>query len=47
MGHGVNGGFARYVVLRPDQLYFVPKELSLEEAAISEPSRPLSRRSLN
>jgi len=37
MGHGVNGGFARYVVLRPDQLYFVPKTLTLEEAAISEP----------
>src|SRR6266436_6402349 len=37
MGHGVNGGFARYVVMRPDQLYRVPKGLPLEEAAISEP----------
>jgi L-iditol 2-dehydrogenase len=37
MGHGVNGGFARYVVVRPDQLYRVPAELPLEEAAISEP----------
>ena len=37
MGHGVNGGFARYVVLRPDQLYRVPEELPLEEAALSEP----------
>jgi L-iditol 2-dehydrogenase len=37
MGHGVNGGFARYVVMRPDQLYRVPEKLSLEEAAISEP----------
>jgi L-iditol 2-dehydrogenase len=37
MGHGVNGGFARYVVMRPDQLYRVPSGLSLEEAAISEP----------
>lgn len=37
MGHGVNGGFARYVVMRPDQLYRVPEELSLEEAALSEP----------
>jgi L-iditol 2-dehydrogenase len=37
MGHGVNGGFARYVVLRPDQLYRLPEGLPLEEAAISEP----------
>jgi L-iditol 2-dehydrogenase len=37
MGHGVNGGFARYVVMRPDQLYRIPPELSLEEAAMSEP----------
>jgi L-iditol 2-dehydrogenase len=37
MGHGVNGGFARYVVMRPDQLYRVPEGLPLEEAAISEP----------
>lgn len=37
MGHGVNGGFARYVVLRPDQLYRVPPDIGLEEAALSEP----------
>jgi L-iditol 2-dehydrogenase len=37
MGHGVNGGFARYVVVRPDQLYRVPDDLPLDEAAISEP----------
>jgi L-iditol 2-dehydrogenase len=37
MGHGVNGGFARYVVARPDQLYVVPDHMSLEEAALSEP----------
>ena len=37
MGHGVNGGFARYVVVRPDQLYTVPQEFTLEEAALSEP----------
>ncbi|MGH9536504.1 MAG: zinc-dependent alcohol dehydrogenase [Terriglobales bacterium] len=37
MGHGVNGGFTRYVVMRPDQLYRVPANLPLEEAAISEP----------
>src|SRR5687768_13750915 len=37
MGHGVNGGFARYVVARPDQLYRVPDDFTLEEAALSEP----------
>ena len=37
MGHGVNGAFARYVVVRPDQLYRIPDHLTLEEAAISEP----------
>jgi L-iditol 2-dehydrogenase len=37
MGHGVNGGFARYVIVRPDQLYRLPADLPLEEAAISEP----------
>jgi L-iditol 2-dehydrogenase len=37
MGHGVNGAFARYVVLRPDQFYRVPAHLTLEEAALSEP----------
>ena len=37
MGHGVNGGFARYVVVRPDQLYRIPDGFTLEEAALSEP----------
>jgi L-iditol 2-dehydrogenase len=37
MGHGVNGAFTRYVVMRPDQLYRIPKNFSLEEAALSEP----------
>ena len=37
MGHGVNGAFARYVVVRPDQLYRIPEGFTLEEAAISEP----------
>ena len=37
MGHGVNGGFVRYVVVRSDQLYRVPEGFPLEEAAISEP----------
>jgi L-iditol 2-dehydrogenase len=37
MGHGVNGALARYVVLRPDQLYRIPEGFALEEAALSEP----------
>lgn len=37
MGHGVNGAFTRYVVVRPDQLYRIPENFSLAEAAISEP----------
>jgi L-iditol 2-dehydrogenase len=37
MGHGVNGAFARYVVMRPDQLYRIPENFTLEEAAVSEP----------
>jgi len=37
MGHGVNGAFTKYVLLRPDQLYRVPEDLPLEEAALSEP----------
>ena len=37
MGHGVNGGFARYVAARPDQLYRVPDGMALDEAALSEP----------
>jgi L-iditol 2-dehydrogenase len=37
MGHGVNGAFTRYVVVRPDQLYRVPENFSLAEASVSEP----------
>ena len=37
MGHGVHGGFTRYVVVRPDQLYRIPDAFTLEEAALSEP----------
>jgi len=37
MGHGVNGAFARYVVIRPDQFYRVPEWLTMEEASLSEP----------
>jgi len=37
IGHGVNGAFARYLVVRPDQVYRVPEGLPMEEAALSEP----------
>ena len=37
MGHGVNGGFTRFIVVRPDQLYRIPDNFSLDEAAMSEP----------
>jgi L-iditol 2-dehydrogenase len=37
MGHGVNGAFARYVVMRPEQLYRLPDDFTLEEGAMSEP----------
>lgn len=37
MGHGVNGGFTRYVVVRPDQLFRVPDGFGIDEAALSEP----------
>ena len=37
MGHGVNGAFARYVIIRPDQFYRIPSRLTIEEAALSEP----------
>ena len=37
MGHGVNGAFTRYVVMRPDQLYQIPENFCLDEAALSEP----------
>jgi L-iditol 2-dehydrogenase len=37
MGHGVNGGFTRFIVVRPDQLYRIPENFALDEAAMSEP----------
>ena len=37
MGHGVNGAFARYLVVRPDQLYRLPDGMSLAAGALSEP----------
>jgi L-iditol 2-dehydrogenase len=37
MGHGVDGAFAPYAVVRPDQLYRVPDHMGLDEAALCEP----------
>jgi L-iditol 2-dehydrogenase len=37
MGHGINGAFARYVVVRKDQVYKIPRGLSLADAALCEP----------
>jgi L-iditol 2-dehydrogenase len=37
MGHGVNGAFAPFAVVRPDQLYRLPDRVGLDEAALCEP----------
>ena len=37
MGHGVDGGFTRYILARPDQLFPIPENVSLEEGALCEP----------
>ena len=37
MGHGVNGAFTRYVAVRPDQLFKIPENVSMEHAALVEP----------
>lgn len=37
MGHGVNGAFTRYAVVREDQVYKFPEGFSFEEAALTEP----------
>jgi L-iditol 2-dehydrogenase len=37
MGHGVDGAFTRFVVIRPDQFYRIPEHLTMEEASLSEP----------
>lgn len=37
MGHGVNGAFTKYVAVRPDQLYKVPRTITMDEAAVVEP----------
>jgi L-iditol 2-dehydrogenase len=37
MGHGVNGAFTKYAVVRPDQLYAVPEGVTTREASLVEP----------
>lgn len=37
MGHGVNGGFTKYVVIREDMVYRLPDSVSFEEGALCEP----------
>lgn len=37
MGHGVNGAFARFAVVRPDQLFRLDDALPTEEGALVEP----------
>lgn len=37
MGHGVNGAFTQYAVVREDQVYKIPDGFTFEEAALSEP----------
>lgn len=37
MGHGADGSFTKYSIVREDMVYKVPDHVSLEEAALSEP----------
>ena len=37
MGHGVNGGFTKYVAARPDQLYATASHVTNDIAALVEP----------
>ena len=37
MGHGVDGAFAPFAVVRPDQLYRLPDHVGLDEGALCEP----------
>ena len=37
MGHGVDGAMTSYAVVRADQVYKLPDDLTLEKAALSEP----------
>lgn len=43
MGHGVDGAFTRYVLLRPDQVFEIPPGITLEEAAMTEPLAAAAR----
>lgn len=37
MGHGVDGGFTKYTVVREDMVYKLPDHVSYEEGALCEP----------
>jgi len=37
MGHGVDGSFTKYVIVREDMVYKIDDSLTLEEAALAEP----------
>jgi L-iditol 2-dehydrogenase len=37
MGHGVNGAFAKYAVIKQAQAYKLPDDMPLDEAAVCEP----------
>lgn len=37
MGHGTNGAFTKYVVVREDMVYKLPESISLETGAMTEP----------
>ena len=37
MGHGVNGAFTKFAAVRPDQLFQIPKGVSMEYGALVEP----------
>ncbi len=37
MGHGVNGAFAKYAVVKPEQAYKLPENFAMDEAAVCEP----------
>src|ERR1700733_209836 len=37
MGHGVNGAFTRFVVVRPDQLFPLSADFPTEDGAVCEP----------
>ncbi len=43
MGHGVDGAFTRYVLLRPDQVFEIPRGITLEEGAMTEPLAAAAR----